>query len=191
VFDSSGDFGPFLQSGERIVWTGRPSQGLRFSARDVLLVPFSLLWGGSAIFWETTALAINARIGAGGSEAAIFPLFGIPFVLVGLYMIVGRFLLDAWVRSRMTYALTDRRALILRRLLGERLITVTLANAAQLRLTRHGARGDIEFEPARFPFFGNSWGLWTPSLDGAARFIGIDDAAEVFRLAQRAAGRDV
>jgi hypothetical protein len=187
MFDGNDDFGPFLQSGEHIVWTGRPAQGLRFSAKDTFLVPFSLLWGGFAVFWETNALTIAGS--ASSSVANIFPLFGIPFVLIGLYMIGGRFVVDAWARSKMTYALTDRRALILRRLVGERLITVTLANASQLRLTRNGSRGDIEFEPARSPFFNNSWGLWTPALDGAARFIGVEDAVDVFRLAQRAAGR--
>jgi hypothetical protein len=186
-------FGPYLQAGERFVWTGRPVQGVRFGARDFFLIPFSLLWGGFAIVWESIAFvgAITASASAQGAGVgvAIFPLFGIPFVLAGLYLIVGRFFADAWVRSRITYALTDRRALVLRRMFGDRLSAVSLTHCPGLSLNLRGARGDVDFEPSRTRFFrgGNAW---MPSLDGATRFIGIEDAADVFRMAQSASGRD-
>jgi len=179
--DFADDFRAYLQSGERIVWTGRPAQGVRLSGRDAFLIPFSLLWGGFAIFWETSVLVMAIR------TVAVLPmvLFGGAFVVVGCYMMFGRFFVDAWARSRTVYALTDRRALIARRLFGEKLIAVSLLNCPQLRLSLRGARGDIDFEAQQSMFGGRSWGLWTPALDGAARFIGIEDAADVFRLAQR------
>ena len=37
---------------------------------------------------------------------------GIPFVLVGQYMIGGRFLYSAWKRKRTHYAVTSRRVLV-------------------------------------------------------------------------------
>ena len=41
-------------------------------------------------------------------------LWGFPFVLVGLYMVVGRFVLDAWLRRGARYAVTNKRVLISR-----------------------------------------------------------------------------
>ena len=71
-----------LIDGETVVWSGRPAQGLLFTSRDWLLIPFSLLWCGFTIFWEATALSL--------ATAPLFmKLFGAAFVLVGLYFCRG------------------------------------------------------------------------------------------------------
>jgi len=88
--------------GELIQWSGQPGLGILFEPSDILLVPFSLIWGGFAIFWETMALT-RAR------APLSLQLWGVPFVLAGLFIIFGRFLLDAHIRARLIYAITDRR----------------------------------------------------------------------------------
>jgi hypothetical protein len=40
-------------------------------------------------------------------------LWGIPFLLIGNYMVWGRFLADAWLKRRTYYAVTNRRVLVL------------------------------------------------------------------------------
>ena len=94
----------FLAPGEKLRWEGAPATGLRLRKADALLIPFSLAWGGFAAFWEATALSMDAPL--------LFKLAGLPFVLIGLYIVIGRFYHDAWLRARTRYALTDERALI-------------------------------------------------------------------------------
>jgi hypothetical protein len=89
--------GRFLP-GELIQWSGQPGLGILFEPRDILLVPFSLIWGGFAIFWETMALT-RAR------APLSLQLWGVPFVLAVLFIIFGRFLLDAHIRARLIYAI--------------------------------------------------------------------------------------
>jgi len=164
----------YLQTGERLKWTGAPAQGFRTSPQDLFMIPFSLLWGGFAIYWESSVLSSGAP--------GFFDLWGIPFVAVGLYMIFGRFIVDAWVRSRTIYGVTDRRALLLRRAFGETLNAVPLDQNVRLRAEANGV-GSIEFGQPTSMFSGNrNSGFWTPALAPGVRFIGIDNVRDVYRL---------
>ena len=93
-----------LEPGESLVWTGVPRQGLLLRAFDAFMIPFSLLWGAFAVFWEASVLDKGAPL--------FFVLGGIPFVVVAVYITVGRFFVDARVRANAFYGLTDRRAII-------------------------------------------------------------------------------
>ncbi|HEX3508972.1 MAG TPA: hypothetical protein VHW94_11325, partial [Candidatus Dormibacteraeota bacterium] len=101
----------YLQPGEGVLWTGSPNPHRLFSSKDFFLVPFSLMWGGFAIFWEASVLAF----GRGANQAPVFfALWGIPFVVVGQYFIWGRFLFKRWDRRRTIYAVTNQRVIVLR-----------------------------------------------------------------------------
>lgn len=95
---------PLLRPGEQLRWTGRPDPKVRFGAADVFLVPFSLLWAGFAIVWETMAIT--------GGSSPFFALWGIPFVLLGLYIVFGRFIIKKRRKQNTVYGLTDSRAIV-------------------------------------------------------------------------------
>lgn len=104
---------PEMISGESVYWAGMPNPKVIFHSDDWALVPFSLLWGGFAIFWESGALGYWGTTSRGGTPSWFMVLWGIPFIVVGQYMIWGRFLNDAWLKKRTYYAVTNRRVLIL------------------------------------------------------------------------------
>ena len=49
---------PELTSGESILWAAQPNTSGIFHSEDLYLIPFSLLWGGFAIFWEAAVTGI-------------------------------------------------------------------------------------------------------------------------------------
>ena len=111
--------GELLQN-EKVLWSGQPDTSVIFSSSDIFQIPFSLLWGGFALFWEYSVVTQVATSPAAGFASIIFPLFGIPFVLMGLYFIFGRFFYKNFKKKRTYYAVTDKRILILTTLFGKR-----------------------------------------------------------------------
>jgi hypothetical protein len=179
------DDGSLLIDGETVVWSGRPAQGLPFTSRDWLLIPFSLLWCGFTIFWETTVLSLP--------EAPLFmKLFGAAFVLIGLYFVAGRFLLDAWVRSGTQYAVTNKRVLIARSWPFAKFTALSLDRLPETSLVeRANGRGTIlSGQAISNSWRGNSFSSWTPSLDPKPAFIGIENARSVFEQLQSAHASD-
>jgi hypothetical protein len=113
-------------------------------AQDVVLIPFSLLWGGFAIFWEVMALSTTAK--APPPFRFVFPLFGLPFVAIGLHLIVGRFFADARARARTIYGVTNQRILILGGARGAQTRSVELSAIPELSLVEHkDGTGTITF----------------------------------------------
>jgi hypothetical protein len=111
----------YLDPGERLLWTGAPAQGLRFtragavgSLGGLLVLAFALFWTAGAGWGLWTGMWREAE-GLLRWFLILFPLFGVPFVALGLYSVAGHWFTDAARRARTRYALTDRRALIAER----------------------------------------------------------------------------
>jgi hypothetical protein len=95
---------PYLRPGEQLLWCGRPDPAVVFAAADIIAIPFSIIWLGIAIAWEAGVRAAGAPAG--------FRDFGIPFVLIGIYLLAGRYV-TRWFRKRKTvYGITTERVLI-------------------------------------------------------------------------------
>ena len=173
-----------LISGERVLWEGRPSTGLILRPIEVFLIPFSLMWGGFTLYWNVNVWMIDT---SGGDM--IFQLWGLPFLLVGIYITVGRFWFDVRQRKKLEYLLTDRRILILRQGNNSTTKSVDLKRLPFLELDeRQDGTGTIRFGPSISWFGGNKFGIWQPSLDPTPQFMRIENAREVYELIQRQIG---
>jgi hypothetical protein len=111
----SNDWTDILEPGETILWQGAPDGRNRWSdlasvgtAFGLFFTLFSLSWMGFAAFSMPGALGF------------LFVLFGMPFLLVGLYLCGGRIIFEARDRRRTHYTLTDRAAYIARDRFGKR-----------------------------------------------------------------------
>jgi len=121
-----------LGAGERLSWSGRPRRGLRLTASDAYLIPFSLLWCGFVVFWERSAIRMNAPV--------FFDLWGVPFVAMGVYMVVGRFIADAVRRGKIFYGLTDRRAIIVSGVFAREVKSLDLSTLGEISVSERADR---------------------------------------------------
>jgi len=104
---------PEIISGERVYWAGMPNPSVIFHSDDRTAIPFTLIWTGFFVFWEANALGMWGSAPRGGGSNLFMVLWGIPFLIIGNYMVWGRFLVDAWLKRRTYYAVTNRRILVL------------------------------------------------------------------------------
>ena len=103
-----------LDSGEKLLWVGRPAQGIVLTWQDGYLIPFGMVWLGSAVhgFWPCLPVdGIGCTLKR--EPLVLFVAAGLLFIGSGIYLLIGRFLADFWYRSRLIYGVTDRRAIIL------------------------------------------------------------------------------
>jgi hypothetical protein len=171
-----------LERGERVLWCGVPRQGLMLRAADMFLIPFSLLWGGFAIFWESSVWLIP-------NAPWFMRLWGIPFVLAGLYLILGRFFVDAKMRANTVYALTGERALIVSGIFRRQTKSLTLRNLPEVSVVQaRDDSGTISFGSVpTFAAFSGGMAGWPGS--GRAlppQFEMIDDVAAVAAMVREA-----
>ena len=97
-----------LESGEELLWLGQPIPRF-FTAMSTGAFLFAIPWTAFAIFWICGAAGFKyPDFHEGGFD--FFPLFGIPFVLIGLGMLSS----PVWTYRKAlqtVYAITNRRAI--------------------------------------------------------------------------------
>jgi hypothetical protein len=147
---------------EEIVWQGKPEASALFTRGDVFLVPFGITWGGFALAWEAlvlVALLSGEDKAANGGSLWFMAVFGLIFVAVGLYMLVGRFLVKRWSKAKTHYALTNMRALAFSNFVGQNIRSVPIKELGSLRKSsRSDGIGTIWFGhgPPWVTLYGNT-----------------------------------
>jgi hypothetical protein len=120
-----------LAPDERVVWVGTPS-AMRLKSRALGDAFFALLWN----------FAIALLISAIAKFAGLLCLFGIPFLLVGLSLLVAP--VQAFRDAAATfYVVTDARAIVFE---GATAVSVPRENMKRLLRTERGdGSGDLVF----------------------------------------------
>lgn len=114
-----------LEPGEVILWQGAPDGRIRWSDLASLQTAFGVFFTLFSVVWIGFALSFGDAFGL------IFVVFGLPFLLLGLYMAGARIPIEARMRRQTHYTLTNRAAYI-----G----TVRFGRRA---LERHALNGDM------------------------------------------------
>ena len=179
-------FSSELLPDEKVQWTGQPNPRVIFHPEDGFMIPFSLLWGGFAIFWLLAASGIwdfFMNKPAKNNMGWFGIVWGTPFVLIGQYMIWGRFVNARWKKRRTFYALTNRRALIV--VNGWRGRTATSAYFDGLSVIDKRVRSD---GIGSIAFGGQVTSEWRAGRNNPPRpptFEDVDDADAVYQAAIR------
>jgi len=162
-----------LDTGEKLLWAGRPGQGIMLRRKD-----------GYAIAFAVLLVAAGWRF---------IPMF--------IYIpIVGGLFADLWHRSRLIYGVTDRRAIILSGMRRRFVQSIYFSSLITLNLEeRRNRSGTIYFgedhpsyrhDPD--PHDGSEFGSVVASgqtPQGEEQFFRISDAKEVFTLLREAIRR--
>lgn len=128
---------------EKITWVDRPLLK-RFSFRALPIFVFGVFWTAFSLSWIAAASGFKVPDFTEGFD--LFPLFGIPFVLIGVWMLCSPWLM-LYRAKRTAYVLTTSRAIIF-----EGGLSTTIRSFAPARLNdlqrkqRADGSGDLIFE---------------------------------------------
>jgi hypothetical protein len=167
---------PYLVGNEVIKLVGVPRKGIVFQTSDTLQIPFSLLWCGFAIFWESSAIKMGAPF--------FFKLWGVPFVLAGIYFVIGRFVFDSWKRENTIYAITNDRVLIVTKVFSEKMTSIPSHEALCFKSEKHGnglttitfgRNGDLNTSIFKVQ-------SWPGSSNHLSQLVQIEDGDEAIKM---------
>jgi hypothetical protein len=142
---------PSLRPGEQLLWCGRPDPSVVFVAADIFVVPFSIVWLGVALLWELGAQSIGAP--------AAFRLVGVPFLLIGVYILAGRFVARYFRKRKTIYGITGERVIVQARSVFRE--TPVQGGSMSVRRRRNGRHATVVFEP-----FGSYYTVDAPGMTG-------------------------
>lgn len=122
-----------LDSGEALLWQGRPDPGFRFRWGHVPLAGVGLvLFVLAGMFLQHAAEAVQQQ----AENARGMVAFGVATAGLGLWAMVGPAVVDMLRRRGTQYALTDRRALVETDFLGKGLVAWPIGPGSPIHLRK-------------------------------------------------------
>jgi len=169
-----------LKPGEVVTWAGQPLPR-RYAARGGCLWLFFIPWTAFAVFWVCGAARF--RLPTFTSPADFFPLFGLPFVAIGVAGLSSPLWLR-WAAKKVVYVVTNQRAFSIE---GMRTVTVRSYLPSQIanvtRRERPDGSGDLVL--AVESYAGNRGATNTRERG----FFGLAEVRRVARLLEDLAAR--
>jgi hypothetical protein len=160
---------------EKLLWTGKPNSGVIFQAYDLFLIPFSLFWCGIIIVTFFSAIQKSSN--------AFSLLFMTPFLAAGIYLLIGRFLLDARRRKNTIYGITESRIILKSGIVVRNIKSFNIKALSDftLREKRDGTGSILigPMEPRNMLF--NSMGGW-PGVSRSPSLESIEDVRKIYNL---------
>ncbi len=164
-----------LVTKERLLWTGVPQQGFVSRPADAFLIPFSILWCGCAIFWEFAVLIYGFPL--------FLLLFGVPFVITGLYLVFGRFFYDMNLRQNTYYGVTSKRIVIITNFPNRKVNTINMATLGEISISNdRNDVGTITFSESNLRSWFSSGSGWPVGGKRTPSFVLIPSAKQVHDL---------
>lgn len=173
----SGGWDGFLDEGEHVLWQGRPDPGIEWRQMLSPTSLFGVVFTAFSLFWMGAAAAMIWGTGDTPGIFVLFPLFGLPFLLIGLFMMGGNVVWAAYLRRSTIYSVTTRQVFIARDTgAGRTLEAIRIANITDIAL-EGGDPGTVRIDVAR------PLGFRTEKIDGPDG-MGMARSKRSFRLAR-------
>ena len=172
---------PILEPDEVLVWAGRPRQGVIIRNRDPIMV-IGVLVFAVVYFW-----VVGGSLAAGPTVPVL--IFHLLVLACVVYFAVGSFFLDAYYRSRLYYALTDQRAIILETMVVTEAKSLMKSDFFLARLKEtEGGRGTIRLDSPTQAVNSMMLGMGRThaAFGHPPMFFEIDDAEAVYGLIKQA-----
>jgi hypothetical protein len=178
MFDHKAVISAELEEGETLLWSAQPRQDIFLRAVDKGMIPFSILWGGFALFWEYEVISTGAPF--------LFALFGIPFVVAGLYLMAGRFYYDARFREKTFYGITNRRVIILSGIRSKQSKSVVIREIADMNMIENpDGSGVIALDSQDMKNVSRDELIWPVQTEIKPRLSDLRDVRKPFEIIQK------
>ncbi len=169
-------FKQFLEDKENIIWTDKPKTGIVFRSEDIIMIPFSILWVINAIYFFTSAYSLSAPF--------FFLLSSFIFVIIGVFSVFARFIIDVLQRDNTLYAITNERIMILSGIFDKSLKSIPIISLKEINYTEKvNGTGTISIDKENKAINGYRDGLsvWF-RINPASDLVQISDVRKVYNL---------
>ncbi len=122
------DWAPYLEEGETVRWEAKPAPRC-FTFRNWRHSVFGLLLLILTVYWEMVGVSVGETY-----QLPFLAWIPLPFMFAAVYFSIGHVVIARLEWDRVFYAATNRRLLVRRGLLRERLLTLPLEEVTWFRL---------------------------------------------------------